>query len=177
MPTAPGSRRSDVATLWLVGMMGSGKTTVAPVVASLLDLPCHDTDDLVAIRAGRPAADLVAADEPRFRAMEAAVVASLAGADAVVACGGGVVLDGGTVALMRESGVVVLLDAPREVLATRVAGGSGRPLLGDDPEEALARIARERDGRYRAAADAVVDGTGSPDEVARRVVEAWTSSR
>lgn len=156
--------------------MGSGKTTIAPLVAARLGVDWHDTDDEVAAMAGRPVADLVAADEVGFRRLERARVAALAEADAVVACGGGVVLDPTTVALMRSTGVVVLLTASPATLVERVGGGQGRPLLAGEPAGSLAGIAAARRGLYEAAADVVVDGAGSPDEVAARVVEAWTSS-
>jgi shikimate kinase len=165
-----------VATLWLVGMMGSGKTTVAPLAAAALGVRWFDTDDEVAARTGRPAAEIVAEDETRFRAVERDVVATLAGEEAVVACGGGVVLDPTSVAVMKDTGVVMLLDVPIASLTVRVGEGAGRPLLADGPAEALARIAAARRSAYRAAADVVVDGTGAPEEVAARVVGAWASS-
>jgi len=166
-----------VATLWLIGMMGSGKTTVAPLVADAIGMPWRDTDDEVAARAERPVAAMVADDEPGFRAIEREVVNDLAGEDMVVACGGGVVLDGSSVAAMREAGLVVLLDVPVDALAVRVGAGVRRPLLAEGTVVALERIAAARESLYRAAADVVVDGTGAPEAVARRVVEAWTSSR
>jgi len=166
-----------VATLWLVGMMGSGKTTVARIVADTLGSRWFDTDDEVAARTGRPAGDVLAEDESRFRAIEREVVVALAGTDAVVACGGGVILDQDSVASMRAGGLVVWLDVPVATLASRVGDGSGRPLLADGPAEALERIAAARGALYREAADVVIEGTGAPEEVAGRVVEAWTSSR
>jgi shikimate kinase len=74
---------------------------------------------------------------------------------------------------MRGGGVILWLRVPLDVLAARSV--PARPLLGEDPE-ALGRILREREDRYRAAADAVVDGAGPSAEVADRVVEAWSIS-
>lgn len=160
-------------TLWLVGMMGSGKSTVGPLVAVALGRSFVDLDLAIAARTGLEVAELVAGDEPSFREEEAAAVREAAGTDAVVATGGGVVLDDGNVAAMRASGVVVWLEAAADVLAVRLGDGAGRPLLGDDPRNALHRISRERADAYRSAAHRVVLAEGDPAEVAERVLEAW----
>ncbi|MFH1104044.1 MAG: shikimate kinase [Actinomycetota bacterium] len=164
-----------MARIWLIGMMGSGKTTVAPLVAARLGIAWHDTDQEVAGRGGAPVAELLAGDEAGFRRLERAEVLRLADADAVIACGGGVVLDAATVALMRSTGMVVLLDAPLDGLVSRVGAGEGRPLLAEGVEPALAKIATARRALYQAAAHAVVDADGSPEAVAERVIEAWTT--
>jgi len=165
-----------MGTLWLVGMMGSGKTTVATLVGRRLGRPVADTDDMVATASGRSVAEWLAAEPEGFRAAEQQAIAALAGGDRVVACGGGAVLDDASVARMRATGLVVWLEAPPEVLAERVGTGAGRPLLGSDPQADLARIAAERQERYRDAAHVVVAAAGSPDDVAEAVMAAWASS-
>ena len=160
-------------TLWLTGMMGAGKSTVAPLVAERLGRAWHDTDRMVEQRSGETVGALFERGEEAFRREEAAAVRSVAGAPVVVACGGGVVLDDALIADMRGGGVIVWLRVPLGVLSARSV--PDRPLLREDPE-ALGRILREREDRYRAAADAVVDGAGPAAEVADRVVEAWSIS-
>lgn len=165
-----------MATLWLVGMMGSGKTTVGRIVAERLGLPFHDTDEDVEEASGRTVAELFADGEEGFRDAEAEVVRSLAGERTVVACGGGVVLDEDNVDVLRAGGLVVWLDAPVDVLMARVGEGAGRPLLEGDPAAELARIAAERRERYEAAAHVRVDAThDDPGETAEEVIAAWTS--
>lgn len=154
--------------------MGAGKSTVAPVVARMLDRGSVDTDTLVAAAGGRAVDDWVARDPEGFRRAEAAVVRGLAGDDLVVACGGGVVLDPESVAEMRRTGVVVWIDVPVPVLADRLGTGAGRPLLRGDPAVALADIAGERREAYRHAAHITVDGTLPPGGVAEQVVAAWS---
>jgi shikimate kinase len=154
-------------------MMGAGKSTVAPLVAERLGRSWHDTDRMVEQRSGETVEALFERGEEAFRQEEAAAVRSVAGAPVVVACGGGVVLDDALVAEMRGGGVILWLRVPLDVLAARSV--PARPLLGEGPE-ALGRILREREDRYRAAADAVVDGAGPSAEVADRVVEAWSIS-
>ncbi len=165
-----------MGTLWLVGMMGSGKTTVAQIVAASLNRPCVDTDTAVVASTGRSIDDWFATDVTGFREAERTAVLAVAGDDIVVACGGGVVLDPDAVTAMRSSGLVVWLDAPVAELVTRLGTGSGRPLLDDDPANALERIRGERLDDYRAAAHVVISCSGTPEQVAEAVIAAWTGS-
>jgi shikimate kinase len=165
-----------VPTLWLIGMMGSGKTTIGPIVAGRLGLPWFDTDGEVSDLGGASAAEIVAADESRFRTLERAAVDSLAGRAAVGSCGGGVVLDDRCVDRMRATGLVVWLCAPIDVLAARVRGGEDRPLLGPDVAGSLEAVAAARRLRYEKAAHVVVDAAEEPDWVADQVVETWKNS-
>jgi shikimate kinase len=167
-----------VGTLWLIGMMGAGKTTVGALVADDMGTDLVDTDALVEERLGTSISGLFAADgEDRFRDEEAAVVAEISGRAAVVACGGGVVLRQGNVARMRAGGLVVWLDADPGVLEERVGDGRDRPLLGADPGADLRRIRADREGTYRWAAHHRVDTSGKgPGEVAKEVMALWIAS-
>jgi shikimate kinase len=161
-------------------MMGSGKTAVGRRVAERLGRPFVDTDRMVEEEAGSPVADIFAAEgEAGFRRREAEVVSrTLAGEmPAVIAFGGGAVLDPTTRKLARQSGLVVWLQAPASELARRVAGGHCglRPLLAgsDTPEVILEDIARAREEAYRAVAHVVIDTSGrSPGQVASAVLRA-----
>lgn len=174
----------DGRHLVLVGMMGAGKSSVGRRLALRLGRPFVDTDSLVEEETGRSVPDIFAQDgEDAFRAFEAEAVrrALASDAPAVVAFGGGAVLDPATRALAREAALVVWLDAPVRELARRVAastrrtGRSGRPLLeaGQRPEVILEGIARDREDAYRAAAHVTVDTTGmTPGQVAAAVLTA-----
>ena len=163
--------------IWLIGMMGAGKSTVAPLVGALLGWRVLDTDSEVVARSGRPIGEWFPANLAEFRTAEHDVVKTAAKTpdDLVVACGGGVVLDPISVAMMRSSGMVVCLDAPVPVLGVRVGDGGGRPLLGEDVAADLDAILKERMDLYRDAAHAVVPAGSTPGEVAQAVVTAWQS--
>ena len=167
-----------MGTLWLIGMMGAGKSTVGMMAAGDLGLPFVDLDERVAAEAGMAVPDIFAAEgEEGFRRRERAAVAAVAGTAAVVACGGGVVLAEGNVARLRASGMVVWLDAPASQLEERVAGGAGRPLL---PAEAggLGAILAARLPAYAAAAHHRVETAGRrPEEVTEEVVGLWRAGR
>jgi shikimate kinase len=166
------------ATLWLVGMMGAGKTTVGRLVAERCGVGFVDLDDLIVAAAGRTIPEIFAADGERgFRDLEAEAAASVAGERRVVAAGGGIVTRPEVVDLMRRTGIVIWLDAAPETLAERVGTGAGRPMLSGDPAGRLRELARRREPAYRGAAHHRV-GTGcrDPGEVAEEVAGLWTRS-
>lgn len=167
--------------LWLVGMMGSGKSTVGSRVAARLDLDFVDTDQLVAAVTESTITDLwTSRGEESFRRLESQMIASAAaGEPVVVATGGGVVLDEANIVAMRDSGLVVWLKASPEALARRIGRDSKRPLLAasDDPVEALRSLLADREARYVEAAHAVVDTDDQPvSAIVERVLELWNES-
>ena len=164
--------------IWLIGMMGSGKTTVGRALAVRRGKPFYDTDELVEREAGKPIREIFAEDgERRFRALEAVAVEKVAGLpDGVVAAGGGAILDDANIERMRSVGTTVLLHGDPGTFADRIAPGKDRPLIVDDAHAELRAIAAIRAPRYEAAADAVVDARGSVEEVADLVERACAAS-
>ena len=145
--------------LVLVGMMGSGKTTVGRRVAARLGRRLRDSDAEVEARTGRTVREIFETDgEPAFRAEEARALAEALDdpEPTLVAAAGGVVLDPANRARLRSAGTVVWLDASPEDLARRVGSRNHRPLLGNDPLAALRRLDRERRPLYEEVADHVV---------------------
>lgn len=163
--------------LWLVGMMGSGKTTVGEAVADQLGLSFIDTDLLIVSVNSRSIPDLWEAEgQEAFRALERQMISSAADAGpAVVATGGGAVLDPTNVELMRSSGLVVWLSASPQTLDSRIGKAGDRPLLhGATAGERLGSLLDERRDHYLAAAHAEVATDGrSVARVAAEVVERW----
>jgi shikimate kinase len=160
-----------VARLVLVGLPGVGKSTLATVLAEQWRCSAVDTDDLIAAAAGEPAAQyLQEHGEDEFRRRELEALRRAIASDAVVATGAGVVTTAPARALMADE-TVVWLDCDDEVLAVRVGPGQ-RPLLGHDHASAIARLRNEREPWYESVAQRRVDASGTPDEVASRVLDA-----
>lgn len=155
-------RRSGVGHVVLVGLMGTGKTTVGRRLAKRLGRPFVDADAALEEAEGRAVADIFATDgEPGFRALERDTLLRLLAAEAptVVASGGGVVvLAENRQRLAAEDVTVVWLDATPAFLGSRVAGKPHRPLLagGEDPSEVLGRLHAERSPLYAEVADLTI---------------------
>lgn len=161
--------------IWLIGMMGSGKSTVAPIVAAALDREWVDADALIEQRLGVSAADALLESEDQFRGAEIDVIRSLVNEPVVIATGGGAATTPAA-EIMRSSGVIVWLRATVATLAARVGGGEGRPLLAGG-DAALIRIESERRDIYAALADIVVDTDDvEPAAIAELVVEACANA-
>lgn len=152
-------------TIVLIGLMGTGKSTVARTLASHYGLDCLDTDKLVETRAGKSVRQIFSDDgEPMFRDIESDVLADCLRSPrgAVIAGAGGIVVRDSNRELINEarssSGVLVVwLHARPEVLAVRTSKGGHRPLLDEDREGTLMRLSEERAPMYSAVADIVVD--------------------
>jgi len=158
-------------------MMGTGKTVAGRVLASRAGSPFYDLDDEVECETGRSVSAIFReGDEEAFRELEAGAVERVAGLPpGVVATGGGAVLRPGNVERMKVTGTVILLQASEEVLAGRLSGEPGRPLLdaSDGVRETLAVLAAARHDAYLSAAEIVIDTGGrSPEEVAMAIEEA-----
>ena len=164
-PTHPATRH-----VVLVGPMGAGKSTVGRALARRLALPFVDLDAQVELAAGRSIAALFAdAGEAAFRALERDVLREvLAGTRAVIATGGGAVLDEANRDAMRAAATVVYLQVDPALQRARLAGDDSRPLLqGVDGEATLERLQAQREPLYRAAAHQCFDpGRLSPDAAA-----------
>lgn len=163
--------------IWLVGMMGTGKTAAGRVAANRLGVGFADTDELVEAEAGRSIQDLWESDgESAFRDLEREVVGDLAAFDGVIATGGGVVLDAGNREVIRE-GTVVWLRAAPPALVERLGRAEDRPLLSEtvsSTDGTLSRLLEERGDLYRSLADHEIDTENlEVDEVARRIESLW----
>lgn len=154
--------------VFLVGTMGSGKSTVGRVLAARLGRRFVDMDERIASRDGRSIPRIFQEDgEEGFRRLEKDTLLRICRSkeDLVVATGGGVVLDADNRRLLRR-GVVVWIDVPPAVAASRIAGDPNRPLLaGEDPLRVAEKLDRIRRPIYAGTADHRVDGGSSVDEI------------
>jgi shikimate kinase len=168
-------RRLEGINLYLVGMMGAGKSAVGRPLAQALGYRFVDADTAIEQVAGRTIASLFADEgEAGFRNLETAVLGQIASWHSlVVATGGGVVTRPENWGHMRQ-GVVIWLDAPPAVLLNRLnADPTPRPLLrSEDPSARLQALLQERLPLYGQADLRISQGDGTPDQVAAQVLEA-----
>lgn len=164
------------ANVYLLGMMGSGKTTLGKMLAARLRRPFLDTDELVEARAGSSIPELFTEEgEARFRTLETECLLELGREQGLV-----VALGGGTVTRepnrhVIQAGYSIYLSARAETLMARLAEHPERPLLaGMDALEklqALRRLLALREPYYLQA-DLVVENEGPPWEALERIVQA-----
>lgn len=167
--------------LYLIGFMGSGKSTVSRFLTESLRLPKIEMDDLLVERAGKPITQIFAEDgEAVFRQMETDLLREIAaGQAAIVSCGGGVVLRPENVEIMKRSGTILMLSATPETIYGRVRHSTKRPILnGNMNVEYIAGLMAKRDPAYRAAADVTVTIDHKTSEiVAEEIMEMISSGR
>ena len=147
--------------IYLVGLMGAGKTTIGRFLARRLDWLFIDTDREIERRTGVSIPTIFEIEgEEGFRKRESQVIAEISGKNAgVVATGGGSVLREENRVAMRASGFVVYLNVPPQTLWERTRHDKHRPLLQvDDPLSKLSRLFITRDPLYRDVADLVING-------------------
>jgi len=157
--------------IYLVGMPGAGKSVVGKELAGRLGVPFIDLDAEIERVAGARVADIFAAQgEAAFRALEADALVKAGTQDpSVVACGGGVVLEPANRISLRNTGIAVFLDVPLAQLRERVRPATDRPLIHEEGD--LERLLAQREPLYREFAAHVVDGSGTPAEVAAAIEE------
>lgn len=182
----PSRPRQSIA---LVGARGSGKTTVAAMVATKLNLPHYDTDAMVVAEAGRSIREIFESEgEAGFRKRESqAIRFALQSGPAVISLGGGSLLDPQNRQAIREAARVIWLKAPAETLAARLRDDCGTheqrpPLIAgvSDPSIESEHVLRVREPIYRDSADETVETKNlNASEVAQWIIDkviqyAWT---
>jgi len=155
----------------LVGMPGSGKSTIGRRLAKALDVPLLDTDLKIVETTGRSIAEIFVDGEQEFRRIEADVVrAALAEHDGIVSLGGGAV----TSAEVRDAlagHTVIYLEISAAEGIRRTSGGAGRPLLAGDPAERFRTLMAERVPLYRQVATMRINtNRRNPGAVVRHIV-------
>lgn len=170
-------------TVALTGFMGCGKSSVASCLASLMECPFFDLDDIVRVGEGASVSEIFRnRGEQEFRRLEYEYLErffALHGgedSDSVLALGGGTIINPECATLIKENTLCVYLKASVDELVKNleIAGTSGRPLLAgaSDLHGAVSSLLEKRSPIYESCADAVV-GTGglSSMEVARRIYD------
>lgn len=148
----------------LLGYRGTGKSVISRILAQKLKRKLISIDKEIAHSAGMPIPQIVQKwGWPRFREIESRVIREVSGKEqeAVIDCGGGVVLDDQNIAYLKEQGRVALLRADLPTLMKRIKNDPNRPPLkeGLSFEEEQKIILREREPKYLSAADMICDTT------------------
>jgi shikimate kinase len=157
----------------LIGLPGSGKTTVGRLVAERLHAGFVDVDSVLNRKEGKPIAMIFAEKgEPAFREMERKEMeVALANQPAVLAPGGGWAAQPGALEAARATGYVIYLKTRPETAASRAAPSGTRPvLMGEDPEARMRAIIKEREPFYSQADAKVETDRKTADEVVAEVV-------
>lgn len=158
----------------LIGFMGTGKTTVGRLLAARLVRPFVDSDKKIEVWQGMTIKEMFAKHgEAYFRQREKEAIARLARyRNAVIATGGGVVLQQQNMERLRLHGVIIALTADVEMILQRTARKDARPLLnGDERETTVRKLLQGRELLYRQA-DCVVDTTQlTPQQVVTEIME------
>jgi shikimate kinase len=175
-----GSELGSVRRIVLTGFMGSGKSTVGPLVAARLGWRFLDADDVIVAETGMVISDIFARHgEATFREMERKTIARLAGEDGVVlALGGGAIEDAGTRELLLHAPgtILVHLEVTLDTTLARCSGTDGaRPVLADRAN--LAVRYERRLPLYRAAHVSIAADRLTPEQVADAIVEAGRAPR
>jgi len=172
---AGSERKLDSGNLILVGMMGSGKTTMGRVLARHLDKEFVDSDEEIIKRTGVTVPHIFDVEgEAGFRQREVAAIRELAGRDnMVLATGGGAVLNGDNRAILKQNGIVIYLKANAHDLWQRTRHDRNRPLLQtENPYARLVELFQQRDPLYRQVSDIVVQsGKQSAHSLMLRLVD------
>ncbi|MCX8188951.1 MAG: shikimate kinase [Nitrososphaeria archaeon] len=159
-----------------IGFMATGKTSVAKKVAEILRKKYVSTDKMIIEKSGKSIPKIFEENgESFFRKIEKEVVREVSNmCDTVIDCGGGVVLDKDNVKVLKENGIIFLLQATPETIFQRSLKEKGiRPLLGTNYSiKNIEELLSKRTPYYLEAADYVIDTTDKGvEEVANKVIE------
>lgn len=151
--------------LVLVGMPGSGKTTIGQRVAHALGTDFHDSDQLIAKRFNMPCGRVLETlGEEEFRRVEHEVIAEALHGGGVLALGGGAVVTPATRKLLADQ-VVVCLELPVDEAMHRLSGNRSRPLLNvADPRAAYEKLLAQRGPLYEEVSDYVITSGKKPSQ-------------
>lgn len=162
--------------IFLIGFMGTGKSTISRALHKALNWKEVDMDDLIEQEQQMKITDIFAQyGEEYFRDLETACLTKLAEADAsIISCGGGAVLRSENVDIMKKSGTIVLLTATPETVYERVKHSTNRPILnGNMNIEYISQLMEKRRCAYETACEvaAITDGK-TPYTIAKEIIDA-----
>jgi|TARA_B110000495_G_scaffold98692_1_gene85364 shikimate kinase len=159
---------------YLIGMMGSGKSTVGKLLAKKLETPFLDLDHYIEVKNNKSINDIFKEKgENYFRQLETNALSEIKGSEIVVACGGGIILNHENRKKISSNGKVVFLKASISSLIKRLLSNKDRPLLNDkNIENELIKIWNERKNYYNETAEITINTDGyTPESISSLIIE------
>ncbi len=160
--------------IFIVGPMGSGKSTVGKIISDEMFLNFFDTDEEIESRTGASIDWIFDLEgEAGFRKRESDILNEMVEKNSIVlSTGGGIILSDNNRELLSSRGTVFYLSTPILTQVERTAKDKDRPLLKDgDPEEILTKLHNEREALYEMVSDHVVDTENkSSNQVASEII-------
>lgn len=166
----------------LIGFMGTGKTVIGAKLAGKLNKKLLEMDEMIVEKAGKSIPKIFEEDgEIRFRELEMQVCKDVSQRkDAVIACGGGVILNKLNIDYLKQSSIVIRLKTSPEVIFQRTMkeGKESRPLLNKpDPMDEIKKLLTFREPFYNAATEHQIDTSDfTVDEVVEKIIEIYKSA-
>jgi shikimate kinase len=160
--------------IFLVGMMGSGKTTIGKMLSYEWQLPFYDTDDIISSIEGLSVSEIFEKHgEDYFRTLEKELILSWKMTNCIVATGGGLPCIEGVMDVLNAKGKVIYLNTKPAILAERLSDDVHRPLIMNlskkEKEQKLKEILQQREVFYKAAKVKIVNN-GDPAETVAKIL-------
>lgn len=159
---------------YLIGMMGSGKSTVGKLLAKKLETPFLDLDHYIEVKNNKSINDIFKEKgENYFRQLETNALSEIKGSKIVVACGGGIILNHENRKKISANGKVIFLKASISSLIKRLLSNKDRPLLNDkNIGNELIKIWNERKNYYNETAEITINTDGyTPESISSLIIE------
>lgn len=160
--------------IFLIGYMGTGKTSVAKCIGSCFDMTILDIDSIIEEREDLCINDIFERKgEKYFRTIEAHVLQSLEGrTNIVVSCGGGIIIKEENIKCLKGFGKVVLLNSSASTIYNRIRNCSKRPLLNKNMSiDFIENMLKNRYKKYLQAADIIIDNENkSINEISKEII-------
>ena len=174
----PNENRGAFPNLYLIGFMGTGKSTSGKLCAQKIGLQFIDSDQEIEKTSGMSIRTIFETQgEERFRALEKDfILTGHSPSGNLISCGGGLPIPPGMIETLKSKGLVLCLWASPETILRRTSGNTSRPLLqNDDPRNKIEKLLHEREKRYRLA-DRIISTEGKSeqdvaDEISKHYLE------
>lgn len=158
--------------IFLCGFMGCGKSTVGKLLAKRLGCEFYDLDDYIEKKSGMKIPEIFETyGESHFRELETAAIGDFCGKSGVIATGGGALLSEKNAQAANEYGVTVFIDTPFEICYHRIKDDPHRPIAYNSTKEQLFQRFSDRYPLYKAHSSIICSGSGTPEQVALRLLE------